>query len=56
MPYFGSFLGGNSVLPEVRRSYAATIDGRYLLGDALALQHYLARQKASKQSQGPAAR
>ena len=44
--HFGSDLDSNPVLPKVRRSYAATIDGRYLLGDASALQHYMARRKS----------
>lgn len=45
--HFGSGLETYPLLAEVRRSYAATLDGRYILGDATALQHFLALQQTA---------
>ncbi|MDA0654628.1 MAG: hypothetical protein O2905_07090 [Proteobacteria bacterium] len=45
--HFGSDLDSNPSLAIVRRTYAATLDGRVLLGDATALNHYLARRRAA---------
>lgn len=45
--HFGSDLESKPLLAMMRRTYAATLDGRVLLGDATALHHYLARRRAA---------
>ena len=49
--HFGSGLAGHNVLPQVRRSYALSMDGKTYLGAALALRHYLKRTAEAKDAE-----
>ena len=49
--HFGSGLAGHNVLPEVRRSYALSMDGKTYFGAARALRHYLKRTAEAKDAE-----